>query len=155
MQELKLFIPYDFPNWNEYIKAERTNKFKASQIKKRDKEAVVWMIKEQYKYSYPITLTIRPHFKHKKKDLDNYRMKGLIDGLVSAGVIENDNLTKINKIILEPVFSDTEGVEVIIKPTNQLESFVDSLTEEERKRLTELVKNKNFQNILTNYVNGV
>lgn len=132
---MKIHIPYEFPNWNEYINAERTNRYIASDMKKVDKEAVIWLVKEKYQGSYPVTLTIRPYFKHKKKDLDNYRMKGLIDGLVSAGVIENDNLTKIDKIILEPVFTDETGVEVIIEPTapiDPLKEFIESLTDEER-----------------------
>lgn len=133
---MRLFIPYEFPNWNEYINAERSNRYIASDMKKVDKEAVIWLVKEKYQGSYPVTLTIRPYFKHKKKDLDNYRMKGLIDGLVSAGVIENDNLTKIDKIILEPVFTDETGVEVIIEPTehkkDELREFIESLTDKER-----------------------
>ena len=44
-------------------------------------------------------------------------MKGLIDGLVAAGVIQNDNLTCIDRIILEPIFGETLGVEVEITET--------------------------------------
>ena len=132
---MKIHIPYEFPNWNEYIQAERSNRYIASDMKKVDKEAVIWLVKEKYQGSYPVTLTIRPYFKHKKKDLDNYRIKGLLDGLVSAGVIENDNLTKIDKIILEPVFTDETGVEVIIEPTehkkDELREFIESLSDED------------------------
>ena len=89
------------------------------------------------------------YFKHKKKDLDNYRMKGLIDGLVSAGVIENDNLTKIDKIILEPVFTDEVGVDVIIEPTDhkkdELREFIESLSDKDidilKSKLTEYFDN--------------
>lgn len=132
---MKIHIPYEFPNWNEYINAERSNRYIASDMKKVDKEAVIWLVKEKYQGSYPVTLTIRPYFKHKKKDLDNYRIKGLLDGLVSAGVIENDNLTKIDKIILEPVFTDEVGVDVIIEPTehkkDELREFIESLSDED------------------------
>jgi Holliday junction resolvase RusA-like endonuclease len=44
-------------------------------------------------------------------------MKGIIDGLVAAGVIKNDNLNCVNKIILEPVFNDVVGVEIEIEET--------------------------------------
>ena len=132
---MKIHIPYEFPNWNEYILAERSNRYIASDMKKVDKEAVIWLVKEKYQGSYPVTLTIRPYFKHKKKDLDNYRIKGLLDGLVSAGVIVNDNLTKIDKIILEPVFTDEVGVDVIIEPTehkkDELREFIESLSDED------------------------
>lgn len=34
---MKLYFDYDFPNWNEYIKTERTNKFLANKIKQQEK----------------------------------------------------------------------------------------------------------------------
>lgn len=112
---MKLFIDYDFLNWNEYIKAERGNKYHANAIKQAEKEYIAYTVKEKYTGKYPITLTVRPHFQNKRKDLDNFRIKGLLDGLVAAGVIVNDNLNCINKIVIEAVFSDEIGVEVEIK----------------------------------------
>ena len=114
---MKLFIPYDFPNWNQYINIERTNRYKANKIKQEEKEFICWTVKEKYQGGYPVTLRIRPYFHNKRKDLDNFRMKGLIDGLVAAGVIQNDNLTCIDRIILEPIFGDKQGVEVEITET--------------------------------------
>lgn len=112
---LRVFIDYDFPNWNEYVRVERGNRYMANRMKQQEKEFICWTVKEKYQGEYPVTLTIRPYFKEKRKDLDNFRMKGLIDGLVAAGVIRNDNLTCIDKIILEPIFSDRTGVEVTIE----------------------------------------
>ena len=111
---MKIFIPYDFPNWNDYIKYERSNKYIANKVKQDEKRFICFTVKEKYQGEYPVTLKISPYFKNKRKDLDNFRMKGLIDGLVAAGVIKNDNLTCIDRIILEPIFSDKEGVEVEI-----------------------------------------
>ena len=111
---MKLFIDYDFLNWNEYIKIERGNKYQANNVKQQEKNFIMWTVKERYTGKYPVTLTVRPHFQNKRKDLDNFRLKGLIDGLVSAGVIKNDNLNCINKIIIEAVYSDDIGVEVEI-----------------------------------------
>lgn len=112
---MKIFISYDFLNWNEYIKAERGNKYHANAIKQAEKEYIAYTVKEKYTGKYPITLTVRPHFQNKRKDLDNFRIKGLLDGLVAAGVIVNDNLNCINKIVIEAVFSEEIGVEVEIK----------------------------------------
>ncbi len=112
---IKLFIEYDFPNWNEYIKAERGNIYHANAIKQAEKNYIAYTIKQKYKGKYPVTLTIRPHFNNKRRDLDNFRLKGLIDGLVAAGVIVNDNLNCINRIVIEPIFSDEIGVEVEIE----------------------------------------
>ena len=115
--EVRLFINYDFPGWNEYINTERANRYAAAKIKADEKEYIGWTVKEKYTGEYPITLTIRPHYQNKRRDLDNFRLKGLIDGLVAAGVIKNDNLTCINRILIEAVFSDTPGVEVEIRET--------------------------------------
>ena len=133
-----IYIDYDFIGWNEYINVERRNKYSANRIKQDEKAVVVFTVKEKYTGSYPITLTIRPHYQHRKRDLDNYRMKGLIDGLVSAGVIENDNLTKIDKIILEPIIDGKTGVEIEIKPSNKkytIADFVEELTDAQKDNL--------------------
>lgn len=112
---LKLFIDYDFKNWNEYIRIERGNKYHANSIKQAEKAYIKYTVKEKYKGEYPVTLTIRPHFQNKRRDLDNFRLKGLIDGLVAAGVLKNDNLKCIDRINIEAVFDEKIGVEVEIK----------------------------------------
>ena len=114
---MTIFIDYDFMNWNGYLRADRTNKYLANKIKQTEKQFVMYTVKEKYKGGYPVTLTIRPYFQNKRRDLDNYRLKGLIDGLVAAGVIKNDNLTCIDKIIIEPIFCDRVGVEIEIEET--------------------------------------
>lgn len=114
------FIPYDPPNWNEYIVKERANMFGAAKLKREEKELVGWCCKGfEYTGGYPAQVTIRPRFKNMRKDLDNTRYKGILDGLVAAGVIKNDNLKHIQRIILEPVFDDTKGIEVIIEPLEE------------------------------------
>lgn len=114
---MKIFIPYDFISWNDYIREERSSLYKANHIKQSEKQIIALTVKEKYKGGYPVTLLVKPHFKNKRRDLDNYRLKGLIDGLVCAGVIKNDNLTCIDRIILEPVFADSEGVDIEIRET--------------------------------------
>lgn len=112
--KLKIFIDYDFINWNKYIQAERGNRYHANAIKQAEKQYIINTVKEKYTGKYPVTLTVRPHFSNKRKDLDNFRLKGLIDGLVAAGVIVNDNLNCIDKIIIDPIFSKEIGAEVEI-----------------------------------------
>lgn len=113
---MKLFIGYDFPNWNEYINLERKNIFAANKLKQKEKDVVRYFtIGKRYTGEYPIQITFKPHFKDHRKDLDNTRVKGLLDGLVACGVLKNDNLNHIQKIVLEPVFDDKEGIEVEIE----------------------------------------
>ena len=118
---MKIFIDYDFPNWNDYIKAERGSIYHANAIKQAEKNYIAYTVRQKYSGKYPVTLIVRPYFQNKRKDLDNFRLKGLIDGLVAAGVLLNDNLNCINKIIIDPVFSDEIGVEVEIKETKENE----------------------------------
>ena len=111
---MKIYIDYDFIDWNSYIRAERGSLYHANAIKQAEKNYIKYTVKQKYKGKYPVTLTIRPHFQNKRRDLDNFRFKGLIDGLVAAGVIVNDNLKCIDKIIIEPIYNEEVGVEVEI-----------------------------------------
>ena len=61
-----IHLDYDFKNWNEYINIERTNKYMANKIKQDEKAYIVFTTKERYTGRYPVTLTIRPHYQHKK-----------------------------------------------------------------------------------------
>ena len=113
---MKLFIPYDFPNWNDYINLERRNMFGANSLKQKEKEIIkYYTIGKKYKGKYPIEVRFKQHFKDHRKDLDNTRIKTILDGLVDCKVIKNDNLNCITKIVLEPIFDDVEGIEIEIK----------------------------------------
>ena len=143
-----IHLDYDFIGWNDYIRAERASKYKANNIKQDEKAFVAFTTRERYTGTYPVALTLRPHYQHKKSDLDNFRMKGLIDGLVCAGVIENDNLTKISKITLEPIFDGGRGVDVEIVPSQRtsykadygLIDFVNELTDDEKQKLKDYIE---------------
>lgn len=117
---MKIFIDYNFISWNEYINAERGNRYRANNIKQWEKQYIVFTVKDKYSGSYPVTLTVRPYFKDKRRDLDNFRLKGLIDGLVAAGVIKNDNLNCIDRIVIEPIFTDATGVEIDIEESGAI-----------------------------------
>ena len=113
---MKLFIEYNFPNWNKYIDLERGNYHAANKLKQKEKDIVrYYTIGQKYKGNYPVEIVFKPHFKDHRKDLDNTRVKGLLDGLVACGVLKNDNLNHIQRIVLEPIFDDKEGIEVEIK----------------------------------------
>lgn len=112
---MKLYFNYDFINWNEYINIERSNKFKANNIKQKEKQYIKYAtIGKRYTGTYPVELVIKPHFKDYRSDLDNTRIKGLLDGLVASGVLKNDNLNHVQRIIYEPVFDKQVGIEVEI-----------------------------------------
>ena len=112
---MKLVIEYDPPNWNEYINLERKNFYRANTLKQKEKKIVALSaIGKKYKGKYPVEIIFRPHFKDYRKDLDNTRVKGLLDGLVACGVLKNDNLKHIQRIVLEPVFDNQKIIEIEI-----------------------------------------
>ena len=113
---MTIWIPYDPPNWNEYIKLERASYYASNSLKQKEKRIVSFYVREKkWDGGYPVQITFRPHFDGKRKDLDNTRVKGILDGLVSAGVLKNDNLTCIQRIVTEPVFDDRVGIEIEIE----------------------------------------
>lgn len=113
---MKLVIDYMPPNWNDYINSERANKYKASKLKKDEKELIYFLTRgKQYKGKYPVEIVLKPHYSAYRQDLDNFRYKGILDGLVYSGVLKNDNLKHIQKITIEPIFDEAEKVEIEIK----------------------------------------
>lgn len=111
-----MYIDYDFPNWNKYIDAERSNKFWANKMKKEEKEIVKLLCRNMKPVEkYPVTIVATKYVKNRNTDVDNIRIKGLLDGLVSAGILQNDNLKCIKKVILQAEVSNTRtGIDLEI-----------------------------------------
>lgn len=112
-----IYVPYEPPNWNNYINIERTNIFKANKLKQQEKAIINSVCKGRvYSGKYPVEIIVKAYFKDKRKDLDNVRLKGIIDGLVACGVIKNDNLNCINKLTLIAIIdANKKGLEIEIK----------------------------------------
>lgn len=115
MQEVKFFLAGEFENWNEYINAERSSFYKANTIKQREKKFILAQNIPIYEGDYPVEIIFDVHFKNRRKDLDNFRYKGILDGLVAKGVLINDNLNKVAKITLNAIVDGASGVDVTIK----------------------------------------
>ena len=109
-----MYIDYDFPNWNKYIDAERTNKYIASSMKKKEKEIVKCSCRGiQPIREYPLIIKIKKYVKTSNTDVDNIRIKGLLDGLVEMGILENDNLKHIKEIRLTAeVSKEKSGIDI-------------------------------------------
>lgn len=113
---MKIRINYIPPNWNKYIDIERSNMFASNNLKQKEKKIVrLSTIGNKYEGNYPVKITFKPHFKDFRQDLDNFRYKGLLDGLVFSQVIKNDNLKHIQKIEIEPIFDKEECVDIEIE----------------------------------------
>ena len=101
-KNLKLYIDYDFPNWNEYINLERKNKYAANHLKQKEKKIVeCYADNQRYDGKYPIEIVFKVHFKNRRKDLDNTRIKGLLDGLVACRNCYSKSLTPLTVNVLE------------------------------------------------------
>lgn len=99
---------------NEYINAERTNRFIAAKIKREEMERIMWQLPSD-RIEGKIDLTLRAFVKDKRKDPDNiYTIfcKFLLDSMVKKGMIENDGQKQIGRITFEPVEIGEPRIEV-------------------------------------------
>lgn len=111
-----MYIDYDFPNWNKYINAERTNKYIANSMKQQEKKIVKLLCRNMKPVEkYPVAIVITKYVKTKNTDVDNIRIKGLLDGLVEMGILKNDNINYIKRVILQAKVSKTKtGLDIEI-----------------------------------------
>lgn len=90
----KLIISGEFTGLNEYINAERGNRYVAAKIKREETERVYWSCREQRLdlIDKPVKIIFNWYLKNEKKDPDNIRMgsKFICDGLVKAGILFDD-----------------------------------------------------------------
>ena len=90
-----MIIDYNLPTLNEYINAERTNKYIAAKIKKKATETVCWIAKSLniQKFDVCIDIDFIWYLNNNKIDHDNicFAKKFVLDGLIMAGVIKDDN----------------------------------------------------------------
>ena len=81
---------------NEYTRANRDNKYAGNRAKQDEQTYIIWEIKKQLG-NIKITKPVVGHFtwieENKRRDLDNicFAKKFILDALVEAGVLEDDN----------------------------------------------------------------
>ncbi len=97
----KLIIPGQLPGLNEYIEAERANKYKAAKLKENTESYIFWSIKSQLKglcIAYPVFMSYNWIEPNKRRDKDNisFARKFVQDALVKAGVLKNDGWNQID-----------------------------------------------------------
>lgn len=96
---MKIKIDYKFESLNNYINKCRTNYHLANNIKQKETQlSALYFSKIPKIDKYPIQLTFYWHMKSKIADLDGRFPKNIIDGLVRAKRIPDDNVKYINKI---------------------------------------------------------
>ena len=86
-----LVIEGRFPSLNEYVDAERANRFTGARMKRRETERVRAAALEQGvpRFADPVTVRFLWIEPNRRRDLDNvaFAKKFVLDGLVAAGVL--------------------------------------------------------------------
>ena len=122
------YIAKSFTGLNDYTDSNRTSKYSGSSVKKRETNDVARMLMCKPKVKeYPIKVMFTWLINNRGKDLDNvsFAKKYILDGMCKAGIIKNDNLTKIiafeDKVIMVKdksqqgvLVSITEGYKEVI-----------------------------------------
>lgn len=117
-----IYFDYKFTTLNEYINAERSSKYKAADIKKRETYFVSTIVKSLLtgkrieKIDKLVDIEFVWHELNKKRDPSNiaFAKKFIEDGMVKAGLLENDGHKQIRKLSDRFIFTKNYGVEVIL-----------------------------------------
>ena len=114
----ELTINQKFPTLNEYIRAERSNKYCASQLKKQYTNiARTYAELSRIKIDKKIDIEFIWGITNKKSDPDNiaFGKKFILDGFVDAGLLENDGHKQVNSLKDTFEFNKTNTVIVKLK----------------------------------------
>ena len=115
-----VYIDYRFTTLNDYISAERANKYAAANIKKQETEiARLLALDVKPVEHYPIDITFVWFRKDERTDPDNIQFgaKFILDGFVQAGFLKGDNWKYIEAIHHRFVKYTSDCVNVIIQET--------------------------------------
>ena len=127
---MQIIIKGSFITLNEYINAERSNKYMAAKIKKDETERAYYHFLNKPKIiDYPIKIEFVWFVKGKRKDADNiaFAKKFILDGMVKSGFIKNDNLNHITGFTDDFFESDNEEVIIRINHAGTKENEVDGI----------------------------
>ncbi len=94
MMRASMVIPGRMPGFNDYAAAERANRYAAAEMKRRQTERAGVAAVEQGmpRFTEPVLITFTWVERDRRRDMDNvcFAKKFILDGLVRAGVIEDD-----------------------------------------------------------------
>lgn len=102
MSERLLVIPGTLPGLNEYIAAERTNRYKAAAMKREAENLVLWAAKQCLR-GWKARASVRMEYtwveRNRRRDKDNisaYGRKIIQDALVKGGYLQGDGWAHIS-----------------------------------------------------------
>ena len=118
---MKFVIKGRLVSLNEYINAERSNRYAAAKLKKDQQALISWSIK-QYNLkpvtNYPVKLKITWYEKNNRRDADNvaFAKKFIQDALVVAGIFKDDSRKYITGFE-EEVLTDKQDPRIVVEIT--------------------------------------
>ena len=113
---MKITIKYKFESMNSYIGKCRSNYHSANAVKQKETNlAMLYFANIPKIEKFPIELTFNWYMKSKIADLDGRFGKNIIDGLVRAKKIPDDNVKYIQRIVHNYKESKEDYVEVEIR----------------------------------------
>lgn len=112
--EQVVIIQHKFTSLNEYINKERTNRYMAAAIKKKETAIAEEAMSGLSKIDIPCRVSFTWYLTNKRRDLDNiaFAKKFILDGAVSAGVISSDNVQYVIGFEDFVEYGEEEKVEV-------------------------------------------
>lgn len=117
----KLIIPLPLMSLNKYVNAERSNRYRGANVKKSMTEICrVHSLKAKNKgliIQTPFKATFHWYVKDKRQDLDNivFQQKFIFDGMIKAGLIENDGYKQHRQSEHFYCIDKNERVEVVFE----------------------------------------
>ena len=117
--EQTLNINIKLPNLNDWVNAMNRNRYAGHEMKKKNQQAIVWMIKAQKLQRVKRAVHIRYmwHEKTKRRDKDNvsaFGRKVINDALQERKILPDDNNEWIRSITEVWDYGQTQGVTVTI-----------------------------------------
>lgn len=99
---IKLIIPGRLPGANDYINAERRNKYAGAKLRKETEneiyaQAMCQLVLKGIRFDRPVIMHYHWFESNRKRDKDNiaFAKKFVQDALVTAGVLKNDGWEQI------------------------------------------------------------
>ena len=110
------------PSLNDYIRAERANRYKAAAVKKRETARVRAACIEQRapRFDRPVTVRTTFYEPDARRDADNvgFARKFVLDGLVLAGVIKDDSRRYVRQCP-DRVLTDKARPRVVVEVSDE------------------------------------
>ena len=86
-------IQMKLPSLNDYINAERTNRYMGANMKRNTQDGISWFIGKLPTFENPVTIHFHWIEKTSRRDLDNvaFAKKFILDALVENGKLKDDS----------------------------------------------------------------